>query len=52
MLKILQARLQQYENFQMYKLGLEKAEEPQIKLLTFFGSQRKGIPEKHLLLSH
>ena len=41
MLKILQARLQQYENFQMYKLGLEKAEEPQIKLLTFLGSQRK-----------
>ena len=27
MLKILQARLQQYMNFQMYKLGLEKAEE-------------------------
>ena len=29
------------ENFQMYKLGLEKAEEPQIKLPTFAGSQRK-----------
>ena len=38
MLKILQARLQQYENFQMYKLGLEKAEEPQIKLPKFVGS--------------
>ena len=40
MLKILQARLQQYvnENFQMYKWGLEKAEEPEIKLPTFFGS--------------
>ena len=24
----------------MYKLGLEKAEEPEIKLLTFTGSQR------------
>ena len=36
MLKILQARLQQYviENFQMYKLILEKAEEPEIKLPT------------------
>ena len=34
MLKILQARLQQYVNreFQMFKLVLEKAEEPEIKL--------------------
>ena len=29
------------ENFQMYKLVLEKAEEPEIKLPTFTGSQRK-----------
>ena len=29
------------ENFQMYKLGLEKAEEPEIKLPIFIGSQRK-----------
>ena len=29
------------ENFQMYKLSLEKAKEPEIKLLTFTGSQRK-----------
>ena len=29
------------ENFQMFKLGLEKAEEPEIKLPTFTGSQRK-----------
>ena len=29
-LKILQARLQQYVNFQMLKLDLEKAEEPEI----------------------
>ena len=36
MLKILQARLQQYMNmnFQMFKLILERAEEPEIKLLT------------------
>ena len=39
-LKILQSRLQQYwtKNFQMYKLSLEKAEEPEIKLSTFIGS--------------
>ena len=29
------------ETFQMYKLGLEKAEEPEIKLPAFVGSQRK-----------
>ena len=29
------------ENFQMYKLALEKAEEPQIKLPTSTGSSRK-----------
>ena len=36
MLKILQARLQQYMtmNFQMFKLNLDKAEEPEIKLPT------------------
>ena len=34
MLKILQARLQQYVNFQMFKLVLKKAEEPEIKLPT------------------
>ena len=39
-LKILQARLQPYrtENFQMYKLGFEEAEEPKIKLPTLTGS--------------
>ena len=45
MLKILQARLQQYqewtENFQMFKLYLEKAEEPEIKLPTNIGSWKK-----------
>ena len=29
------------EDFQMYKLGLEKAEEPEIKLPMFVGSQKK-----------
>ena len=29
------------ENFQMYKLDLEKAEEPEIKLPTSTGSQKK-----------
>ena len=38
MLKILQARLQQNVNFQMFKLVLEKAEEPEIKLPTTTGS--------------
>ena len=43
MLKILQARLQQYVNmnFQMFKLVLEKAEEPEIKLPTSVGSSKK-----------
>ena len=43
MLKILQARLQQYVNHerQMSKLDLEKAEEPKIKLPTSVGSSRK-----------
>ena len=38
--KILQARLQQYVNreLEMYKLDLEKAEEPEIKLPAFTGS--------------
>ena len=38
MLKILQARLQQYMNFQVFQLDLEKAEEPKIKLSTSDGS--------------
>ena len=41
------------ENFQMYKLDLEKAEEPEIKLPPSIGNQKsKRIPEKHLLLFH
>ena len=39
------------ENFQMFKLDLEKAEEPEIKLPTSAGSSKsKKDPEKHLLL--
>ena len=42
MLKILQVRLQQHEpNFQMFKLDLEKVEEPEIKLPTSTGSYIK-----------
>ena len=29
------------QNFQMFKVNLEKAEEPEIKLPTFVGSQKK-----------
>ena len=40
MLEILQARLQQYMNYelQMFKRDLEKAEKPEIKLPTSVGS--------------
>ena len=43
MLKILHARfsIMWTENFQMSKLGLEKAEEPEVKLTTFTGPSRK-----------
>ena len=46
MLKILQTRLHQYvncdvEHFQMFKLGLEKAEEPEIRLPTSVASWKK-----------
>ena len=41
MLTILQARLQQYVNFPMFKLDLEKAEEPEIKLPTSTGLLKK-----------
>ena len=52
-LKILQARLQQYVNreLQMFKMDLDKAEEPEIKLPTSVGASKKQrVPEKHLLL--
>ena len=41
MLKILQARSTQTVNFKMFKLDLEKAVEPEIKLPTFIGSSKK-----------
>ena len=50
-LKILQSRLQQYVNFQMFKLVLEKAEEPEIKLPASAGSSKKQEgSKKHLFL--
>jgi len=55
MLKILQASLQQYRNqeLQMYKLDLEKAEEPEIKLPTFVDHvESKRIPENYIHLLH
>ena len=38
-------------NFQMFKLVLEKAEEPEIKVPTSADHQKsKRVPEKHLFL--
>ena len=53
MLKILQARLQQYVNvnFQMFKLDLEKAEEPEIKLPTSAGSSKKQESSRRTSIS-
>ena len=50
MLKILHARLQQYltVNFQMFKLVLAKAEEPEIKLPTSTGSPKKQEFQKNI----
>ena len=50
MLKILQARLQLYVtvNFHMFNLDLEKAEEPEIKLLTSTGSSKKQEFHKNI----
>ena len=44
MLKIFQVSLQEYVNheLQMFKLDLEKAEEPEIKLPTSAGSSKKA----------
>ena len=56
MLKILQAKLQQYMNmnFQMFKLNLEKAEEPEIKIanIRWILKKAKKVPEKHLFLPY
>ena len=49
MLKILQARLQQYMNCEIpdVQAGLRKGREPEIKLSTSIGYWKsKGIPEK------
>ena len=50
MLKILQARLQQYVTmkFQMFKLDSEKAEEPEIKLPTSFGIKKAREFQKNI----
>ena len=37
-------------NFQIFKLDLDKAEEPDVKLPISFGLLKKRVPEKHLLL--
>ena len=55
MLKILQARLQQYMNCELpdVQAGFRKAEEPEIELPTSAGSSKsKRVSEKHLLLLH
>ena len=52
-LKIVQARLQQYVNRELpdVQVDLEKAEEPEIKLPTSIGSSKKQESSKnHLLL--
>ena len=41
MLKIHQARLQQYMNHELFKLDFEKTEEPEIKLTTSFGFSKR-----------
>ena len=50
-LKILQVRLQQYMNFHMFKLVLEKAEEPEIKMPTFAGSWKKQESSRKISIS-
>ena len=53
MLKILQARLQQYGtvNFLMFKLVLEKTEEPEIQLPTSAGSWKKQESSRKISIS-
>ena len=53
MLKIVQARLQQYMSHELpdVQAGFRKGREPEIKLLTSTGSSKsKRVPEKHLFL--
>ena len=49
--KILQARLQQYVNFLIFKIVLEKAEEPEIKLPTSVGSSKKEESSRKMSIS-
>ena len=53
MLKILQARLQQYVNRELpdVQAGLEKAEEPEIKLATSSGSWKKQESSRKISIS-
>ena len=51
MLKILQARLQQYVNFQMFKLDLEKAKEQEFRLPTSTGSWEKQESSRKISIS-
>ena len=51
MLKILQARLQQYVNRELLKLVLEKAEDPEIKLPTSAGSSKKQESSRKISIS-
>ena len=53
MLKILQARLQQYVNRELpdVQAGLEKAEEPEIKLPTSAGSSKKQDSSRRTSIS-
>ena len=53
MLKILQARLQQYMNRELpdVQAGLEKAEEPEIKLPTSAGSWKKQESSREISIS-
>ena len=53
MLKILQARLQQYMNHELpdVQAGLEKAEEPEIKLPTSAGSSKKQESSRKTFVS-
>ena len=50
MLKILQAKLRNMwtVNFQMFKLDLEKVEEPEVKLPTSVGSSKKQEFQKNI----
>ena len=51
MLKILQARLQQYVNYQMFKLDLEKGRGTRDQIPNILWIIKKSrVPEKYLLL--